>query len=135
MEIVREGQLYLLRCRFDFINRPTWASQWDKSGPNDTDMACYQNKNGLLRAAIEGKDFFSKKIKILAQCEGQDFCNFEWAATVAASAGATGKIEATNVGLVLVTRYERLTIYKTGKAQIEMRSEEDQKMHLAGYGK
>ena len=129
---------YLLRCRFDFANRPTWFSQWDKSGDMPCDKACFQNKEGLIRAAIEGKDRDTRQTVVLAECDGHDFNNFEWAAT-APMAGMAVKgsqqLVTTNVGLILVTRSERVIIGMDGSCKIETRSEEDKKFHFAGFGK
>ena len=125
-----------LRCRFDFADgRPPWFSQWNKSGPNNSDMACYQNKNGLVRASIEGKHIQTREFRVFAECDGHDFCNFEWLAAVAAPLGTVGKLQGTNIGLVLVMRNVRCTVEMNGETRLDQRSEAEKKVHLAGYGR
>ena len=126
-----------LRCRFDFADgRPSWFSQWDKSGPQKSDMAAYQNKTGLVRAAIEGKDVNTRELKVLAECDGHDFCNFEWLAMVVTGASNPfGTFQGMNVGLVLVTRNERCIVESNGTFRVESRTEAEKKIHLAGYGR
>jgi hypothetical protein len=98
-------------------------------------MACFQNKTGLVRASIEGKNIQTREFRVFAECDGHDFCNFEWLAGVAAPLGVVGKLQGTNIGLVLVTAHERCTVEMNGDIRVSKRTEAEKKTHLAGYGR
>lgn len=128
---------YSLRFAFDYHDgRKAWRSQWNKTGPNATDSAWAQTKTNLRRASIEGKNLLTREIITIVECDGHDFVNFEWLAVVAVPFGTKHMtVEGTNVGAVLVTRDNRTTVLGDGTAQIQKRSEEDKKFHLAGFGR
>ncbi len=128
----------LLRCRFDFSDGRTWFSMWNESGPNDCDKAAYQNKNGLIRASIEAKNRETRRTAVIAECDGHEFCNFEWMALAVAPSALGGKskqILSQNVGLALVTSEQRVCVFMNGEIKIEKRSDTDKLFHYAGYGR
>jgi hypothetical protein len=129
-------QKYRLRCVFEFVNKPRAIGSWDTSYAG-TEMWC-KDKSGLLYAHVEAKDVGTNNApKIVATVVGQDFCNFEWLATArlqVTKKGINGQIqEATNIGLVLVTRDKRINVMFSGEIFIEDRKEEDKAFNLAGY--
>jgi hypothetical protein len=101
-----------------------------------TDFAWSQNKNNLLYGVIEGKDILTNKISRLVEKEGSDFCNFEWLAIASIPINSKEtKVEGSNCGAILVSRNERVIVLCDGSIQIELRTEEDKSIHLAGYGR
>lgn len=92
---------------------------------NDTAYA--QPKNGLIRAGIIARCGNRKEYAVL-NCDGQDYCNFEWVAGKSAMTGR-GKL----LGLTLVTRDQRATFIFDGSVEVKDRDpSEDVLLH---YGK
>jgi len=127
---------WLLRWRFDFISHPMKAGQWDRSATLMSDMACYNMKEGLVRASIEAKDIQTREVKTIIEVDGHNFCNFQWIAITRSPAILHGamNIRGTNVGLRLIARESSFEVYKDGTITIKERSEEDKKFNFAIYG-
>jgi len=129
---------YDLRCSFEFIGKPSWRSMWNRSGKAASDQAWCQNKTGLVYAVIEGKDIVTRETIRLVECSGDKFANFEWLAQATIPMGAIHgaiTVPGINIGLVLVTSNERITVTQDGNISVEARSEEDKRFHYAGYGR
>jgi hypothetical protein len=128
---------YDLRCCFEYIGKPTWRSQWNRSGHLPCDQAWCQNKNGLAFAVIEGKDVQTREVIRLVECSGDTFNNFEWLAHVSIPLGVKGEVTppVRNVGLVLVTSENRIIITVDGVMQMEQRTTEDKAHNFAGFGR
>ena len=125
---------FSLRWRFDFAASPSVFSCWDYSAPN-FEAWRYGQKNGLLRACIEGKDLLTKETILLAESGHEDFCLFQWNAAAAMILGQQGKLNAHNIGLTMVMRREKVTILIDGSAQITARSEAEQNAHYETFGR
>lgn len=129
---------YLLRWRYDFIAYNSKYGQWDREASIMTDMAAFNQKPGLIRASIEGKDIRTREIKTLAEVDGFDFCLFQWMA-IASSSGSGIKssyqMVKKNIGLKLVTRNHFIEVYKSGVTKKILRTEEDKKFHFEQYGR
>ena len=133
-----KSPVWKLRCRFDWKDkRLPWSSCWNESGPGLQDKAWAQNKTGIMRACIEAKNEVTKQVTVIAECEGWDFVNFEWLATVKVpgSGVKTMTIEGTNIGLVLITREAKLTVLFTGEMWVDPRSDGEKTIQYAGFGK
>jgi hypothetical protein len=130
---------YMLRWRYDFLSNPTKYGQWDREANLMSDMACFNLKEGLVRASIEGKDIETREIKTLAEVDGHDFCLFQWMAI--ASGGSAFNLKGShemvkkNIGLKLVSRDKFIEVYKTGLVQTLDRPVEDKNFHYAAYGR
>jgi hypothetical protein len=108
---------------------------WNDSGPNEIDKAMYQNKTGLVRACIEAKHRETRQVTVVAECDGHDYCNFEWIALAVSPsifAGGTQKIRSQNIGLALVTMNERVCIFMDGTMRIEKRTESEKLFKYKG---
>lgn len=128
--------LYLLRCGFEYRQGTSWRSMWNSSGEHAANQAWAQNREGIKRAFIEIKNLQTKELILAAECPGWDFCNFQWAAMV----GVTGSnlnrpLKATNVGLVMRTREQILSVFVDGSHRIDPRSETDKSINFATYGR
>lgn len=135
----KTNRRYLLRWRFDFGNgRPEKYGQWSRPATRNEDMAAFVNKDGIVRAAIEGKDIETREVRVLAECDGWDFVNFQWMAEARMGFGAAapGPLAAHRlVGLKLVTREVELQVNEAGDVHVAARSEEDKKFHYEGFGR
>lgn len=112
---------------------------WSRSSNKTEEMAAFVNKDGLILASIEAKNYYTQEQFIIAECNGQDFVNFKWIAERHSVTGGTGLYSFSNwhqlVGLKLVTRDFDLNVHFDGTNQIEQRTEEDKKFHYEGFGK
>lgn len=130
---------YELRWRFDFAQKVTRCGMWSRSSNKTEEMAAFVNKDGLILASIEAKNYYTQEQFIIAECNGQDFVNFKWIAERHSVTGGTGLYSFSNwhqlVGLKLVTRDFDLNVHFDGTNQIEQRTEEDKKFHYEGFGK
>lgn len=124
---------YELRCKFEYLDKKEWCSQWNKTGESKEDAAYMQTKNNLLYAVIEGKDILTRKTVRLVEHPGIDFCNFQWVAVAAVPINGTGKLNSRNIGLTMVTRDKNIIVLCDGSIYIENRdNKEDNLMH---YGR
>lgn len=123
--------LYKLRWRFDYANRPSKCGQWSKPATRDEDMAARQLKDGLIRASIEGQDISTQEIFTLAECDGHDFCNFQWISAQYGMSPGHAKI----VGLAIMTRNQVAQVFVDGSSKILERPENDKNYHYAIYGR
>lgn len=121
-----------LRWRFEYTDKPAKVGVWNYIGEDESLQAWRQPKEGLLFAVIEAKDH-NQIIHRVFECAGQDFCNFQWEMEARFSIkGAVGEHKL--VGLTLVSRTERATIFKNAACVIERRQENDLDNHYL-YGK
>ena len=125
---------YLLRWRFDYLDRPTKYGQWSRPATLVSDMAYAQHKEGIVRASVEGKDVETREVRILAECDGWDFVNFQWMAEF--RAGSDGYGSHRHVGLKLVTRENWIEVYvRGGIVKVVPRTEEDKNFQYAIFGR
>jgi hypothetical protein len=96
-------------------------------------MAYFQNKEGLVRASVEGKDILTREIKTLAECDGWDYVNFQWMAELRMRSDGYGTSQ--HVGLKLVTRDFWIEVYARGNVLRVPRTEEDKNYHYATFGR
>jgi hypothetical protein len=111
---------YRLRWRFDFANRPSRYGVWNGASPHKSDMAAFVPKDGLVRAAVEGIKVARNVNVILAEVDGHNFASFAWDAAVGLpSIGLQGSFsrESTIVGLSILSRTEKITVYIDGKVK------------------
>ena len=110
---------------------------WSKSTNNPSDMASFQPKDGLVRAAIEAKDVSTREVKTIVECDGWDFVNFQWDAEFRTQMGAVNGMGVhTLVGLKMVTRDYWISVNQfTGKVRTIKRTEEDKNYHYATFGR
>lgn len=126
---------WLLRWRFD-LPKSTKCGLWCSSGNTNEDKACFVNKEGLIRASIEGKNVKNRSLKSFCEIDGPNFCNFEWVGATAIPGVSGGfKVQSKIIGLTLVSRDFRTTVYIDGRIEVKPRTEQDKKFHYAGFGK
>lgn len=110
-----------LRWRFEYVDKPAKYGGWDFTGDDPLLSAWRQSKDGLLMAILEAKTASSVILKMV-ECPGADFCNFQWEMEARMKGG---KIAHRQIGLTLVSRTHRYTIYCNGKINVTERSKDD----------
>jgi hypothetical protein len=112
---------YRLRWRFDYVNRPSKVGMWLFASNKPEEMACFQNTEGLLRAAVECESLLTWKTEIVVECDGHDFVEFRWVNAVSVNPLALqGSVTSpgTLVGLELITKSKRATCLVNGKFSV-----------------
>jgi hypothetical protein len=130
-----QNRKYKLRWRFDFAQKPAKYGMWDKPGETKETQAWCQNGEGLIRAAVEGKDPVTKEEVILAQCDGHDFVNFQWmaAAKVNPFFKGTAKTSHFLLGLKLTTREKAFEVFPDG--MVNKKDRTDKNINYATFGR
>ncbi len=131
-QFIPAKQKYLLRWRFDFLNKPSVKGIWLSSHA----PAWRVNKDGLIRAAVEGKDIRTRDVRTLAACDGHEFVNFKWHAIISHPVvGGSGDYPGVPIGLILQTRSQDVLTLIDGRHAIKDRTQLDKEFHYAGFGK
>ena len=94
-------------------------------------MAAFRNAEGLIRASIEAEDVVTNEIHTVVECDGPDYCNFQWIAAAFGLSGGYVKV----IGISLISRDERCSVFVDGSTKIEKRTETDKKFHFETYGR
>lgn len=124
---------YVLRWRFDYVNKPSKFGLWSQHGPNASDRASAQSLEGLIYARVEGKEHTTRNSTVLAECAAQDFCFFQWEAAQkfnAVSFRATSLPSL--IGLRMVTRHGDIIVYMDGSIKFEESNKSYQNFELFG---
>ncbi len=139
VEGVEHPPRFDLRWRFDFTNKPTKYGQWSRPAANQSEMAAFVNKDGLVRACIEARNYYTHEMLIIAECDGHEFVNFKWNATRHKMMTSTNLPMLANfhnlMGLKLVCADMEVDVYFNGESEVKPRSEEDKKFHYACFGR
>lgn len=121
-----------IRWKFEYINAATRIGAWDDSAPEESAKAYRQPRDAMLYAIVEAKDHYGVIHRVF-QCDGQDFCNFQW--EVAAQLNIKGQPGRHRlIGLSLVSRTHRATLFHKGFTSVEQRAIDDLDHHHF-YGK
>lgn len=130
-------EFWLLRWRFEYTDGRSKYGQWDRHGDFEKDQAWRQTKENLLYACIEGKEFHTKESKIFHRCLGQDFVNFNWMATSTVPSNFSGSVTPTPrlVGLMLIDRKQKHSVYKSGGLASEDHGLDYGAKQLTGFGR
>lgn len=128
---------WLMRWRFDFANKPSKFGMWNSPGPRQhgAHAAWSTNKEGLVRASIEGKDIYTREVRTLVACDGHNFVNMKWHAEIRHSVGAYGHFPGKPIGMILQTRDEDVLYLMDGQWGRRPRTAQDQDFNYAGFGK
>lgn len=127
-------EIFRLRWRYDFKNRPSKAGQWDKDASIEGEKACRQHREGLTRAVIEGKHKESLAVMPIVDCDGQDFVNFQWMMEYRGNS-KTGQGFHRHVGLELLTRKDCISVFFDGRIVKTPRSPEDMAFNYEIFGR
>lgn len=128
----------LLRWRFVFSDhKPDKFGMWSQAGTCEHTKAWAINKENLAYAIIETKNQFTREIRQPIVCEGWDFVNFQWESAVGfnLSSGLNKKRAGSILGLSIVTRDKKATVYIDGKIKTRERRDEEKLINFAGFGK
>jgi hypothetical protein len=126
--------LFALRWRFDYNNRPTKCGMWGRTTTNPVDCAWSQPRDGLVRASIEGKNIETREILTFAECDGHAYRAFQWAATAAMPLlGGTAVLKSQLVGLKLLTTDSCLLVDQAGKLTVAPLSDDIKAINFQSY--
>lgn len=126
---------YWLRWRFDYADgKPSkyggWLNPGDEKSPNL--LAYRQSKVGLGYARIDVKNIETNCTAPIVECPAEDFVNFEWLARASSPLLLKGEIKLGGsmygtglVGLILVTRYEKIQVTIDGQVKRIPRTDAD----------
>jgi len=109
--------LYRLRWCFDFHNKPTRYGQWNGANQKPEEMAAFINKEGLVRASIQGCMIQRWHDETLVEVDGHNFASFSWEAAFNApvfSKLTSYKNQGVVIGLSLLTRTEKISVFVDG---------------------
>lgn len=109
-------------------DRPTKKGIYNFASDRPEEMAYSQPKDHIAKAGILAR-CGNRVERIILNCEGYDFCNFEWVAGKSALTGKSGLN-----GLTLVTRNERATFYFDGSVDVKNRDNSEDKLFHYGRG-
>jgi len=121
-----------VRWRFEYTDKPSKTGAWNYTGDDPELQAWRQPKQGLLFAVLEAKDQ-NQVIHRIFECPGADFCNFQTEMEARFAMNGTPGAHRL-VGLTLVSRHERATMFLNGAIEIEKRASDDADNHYR-YGK
>lgn len=122
-----QGKRVRLRWRYEYAASPARYGGWD----NPNIKAWNISRDGLLWAVIEAEDFEGNLMRV-AECPGPDFCMFQWEAEV--GYGASGPSQQRLVGLSIISRSAKLSVYNNGIVSSEKRANVDLDNHFQ-FGK
>lgn len=119
-----------LRWRFEYLDKPAKYGAWDYTG-NDPELSAWrQPREGLLMAILEAKTIHGTILRMV-ECPGPDYCNFQWEIEAKLRANSMNYRQ---IGLTLISRTHRYTIYMNGQSEITERQSDDFDNHYE-YGK
>lgn len=110
------------RWAFEFADKNTRRGVWNNQSNNIVDLASSVNKNGMIRAMIEGKHFKTKEVKVYADMHGHDFINFQTLMVVRTN---DLHMHQRAYGMRIVGRYSVIDCYETGLITIEDKAFDD----------
>jgi hypothetical protein len=127
---------YLLRWRYDYPEGSAYG-MWSNPGTHKSNQAWCQNKEGLVRASVEGKDLVTKKVVTLAECDGHSFRVFQWMAAARVPGMITGSIKPMSqlIGMKLLTADRELSVFDTGYVHDKPLGNGERLLNFATYGK
>lgn len=112
---------------FEYTDGRRKKGVYNHASQDPRDAAWAQPKAGLLRAGILAR-CGNRVERLVCECSGQDFCNFEWVMDKSALSGNEQLS-----GLSVVSRNQRTTFFFDGKINILPRdTSEDKLFHFGG---
>jgi hypothetical protein len=128
--------IYRLRWAFEFKDKIK-IGQWNGASRMPSDMAAFVNKTGLRYAVIEGEEQFTWRVNRLLEVPAADYVSMEWVAAVSAplglSAGQSARVSGHIIGLTIVTRCKKITVYIDGSLVQRSLSEDERKFKLTEH--
>lgn len=121
-------KVYRLRWRFDFANKPSVIGTWDGAGK--THQAWKINKEGLIRAVIEGECRDTHEIETLFECDGHEYAFCQWLAysrvrgVYGKNKGPISQLSMLS-GITFLLRSYRVTVFVNGRIKPEPLTEQE----------
>lgn len=113
--------MYKLRWYINYLFRPDYYGVWNCADPKRP--AWCHNYEGINKVFIQGKDL-EGNIKVLAECDGQDFMNLSWIAEARINLNRNKLLNNTQlpsriVGLMMATRKGQISVYIDGTVNFD----------------
>lgn len=108
-----------VRWRLEYCNKPAKFGLWNQEGPDAYAQAISQDRDGLVYACVEIKELNTRKIKVLARCSAADYVCHRWIVATPATGGGKVKVQGGVQGMSLVTRDQKLHVFRDGFVKIE----------------
>lgn len=108
---------------------------WSRPAVLPSDMAAMQPRDNIARASVEGKNVVTREVITLAECDGWDWCLFQWMEEMRYQMGDTAAAAKTIVGMQLVTRSIWVEVKDTGEVTRVPRTKEDMSYHYESFGR
>ena len=127
---------YLLRWKYDYASGNR-AGMWSRPGNTPATQAWANNKEGIVRASIEGKDLKTNQVVTLAECDGHDFRTFQWSAVSRVNLGISGSQTPIPVlvGMKLLTSDHEIEVLVDGQVIRTPLKKGVRNLNFATYGK
>ena len=126
--------IYRLRWVFHYHDgKPSRRGVWNGATQKPSDMAAFVDKTNLLKACIEGEINSTGLIETLLEINGQDYATCQWEAAAVSPAFLKHnkfKANANIIGLSMLDRKFKHTVYINGQTRKEKLSEGDKKMKI-----
>jgi len=127
------GHSYALRWRFDYLDQRSVFGMWNSPHISAWD----KNSDRVVRASIEGKDPETGVTKVMAECDGHVFRNFQWHGVSLVNPNMRGSVTpaTTNVGLKILTTTQEVLVLINGQIGKRNLTEDEKALPLATYGR
>jgi len=126
---------WLYQYKDGLIKHGMWSNPGEEK--DLANKAWANHRDDIVFAGIYSKDVLSRDKKILAECRGCDFRNFQWIATTPVIVGSDGKFKGSNIvridGIKLLTRYETIEVMIDGT--IKRLPPSDENINFKIYGR
>lgn len=108
---------------------------WSRAAVLPADMAAMQPRDNIARASVEGKNIETREVVTLAECDGWDWCLFQWMEELRCRMGDVSAAVKTIVGMQLVTRDTWIEVKDNGEVNRTPRTAEDMSYHYESFGR
>lgn len=122
-------RMYRLRWRFDFVDGRVKRGIWMDSSGKKCDGASHVNKNGLIRACIEGEHVKTFETVTFVEVEGPRYVSTQWDMVARMRTGFRGE----KIGLSFLTDKEKVSVLVNGQVGMRDLTQEERKFKLAEY--
>jgi len=126
--------LWRLRWRFDFIDKAPRIGIWNGTSGSEKDSAWAVDKRGLKSASIQGEFHRDYIVKTFWFCPGEDYATMKWegAVNIPGVLGFQGEVKLAPriIGLSLLSRSERITVFVNGEITKRPINEDEAKFKI-----
>ena len=113
--------IYRLRWRFDFNGKNTKYGGWNSASTNPRDMAAFVNKEGLVRASIEGEKIKGYALKTFVEIQGSEYVSCSWIMAASLPVFNAGRFTTSGavIGMAMFTETEVTKVFVDGQVFVQ----------------